>query len=85
MIPLIFSSKSYHWFERLLVTILGIMVAISIVLTLVQAGVALWQTVAADHHLIGLAVLFIGIAATYWGVRREEECSLLGRSDGGSV
>ena len=54
-------------------------------LTLVQAGVAPWQTVAADHHLIDLAVLFIGIAATYWGVRREEEYSLLGRSVGGSV
>jgi len=152
MFPLIFSSKGYHWFERLVVTTLGIMVAISIVLTLVQAGVALWQTVAADNHLIdhdafikvfgafmtvliaiefnhtvlpdmttkspvvkvravllvamlalarkvilldfkeieytmmiGLAVLFIGIAATYWGVRREEECSLIGRGGGDSI
>ena len=147
----IFSSKGYHWFERLVVATLGIMVAISIVLTLAQAAVALWQTVAADHHLIdhdafikvfgafmtvliaiefnhtvlpdmttkspvvkvravllvamlalarkvilldfketeytmviGLAILFVGIAAAYWGVRREEECSLIGRYGGSS-
>jgi uncharacterized membrane protein (DUF373 family) len=152
MLPLIFGSKGYHWFERLVVATLGIMVAVSIVLTLVQAGVALWQAVAADNHLIdheafikvfgafmtvliaiefnhtvlpdmttkssvvkvravllvamlalarkvilldfkeieytmiiGLAVLFVGIAAAYWGVRREEECSLFGRGGGESV
>ena len=152
MIPLIFGSKGYHWFERLVVAVLGIMVAISIVLTLAQSGVALWQAVASDKHLldheafikvfgafmtvlialefnhtvlpdmttktpvvkvravllvamlalarkvvlldfketeytmiIALAVLFVGIAAAYWGVRREEECSLLGRGGGNSV
>lgn len=149
MMPQLFSSRGYHWFERLVVATLGIMVAVSIVLTLVQAGVALWQAVATEHHLldhnafikvfgafmtvliaiefnhtvlpdmttkspvvkvravllvamlalarkvilldfkeieytmiIGLAVLFFGIAAAYWGVRREEECSLLGRGSG---
>jgi uncharacterized membrane protein (DUF373 family) len=35
--------------------------------------------------IIALAVLFVGIAAAYWGVRREEECSLLGRGGGNSV
>jgi hypothetical protein len=35
--------------------------------------------------IIGLAVLFVGIAAAYWGVRREEECSLLGRGAGSSL
>lgn len=150
--PFLFSSKGYHWFERLVIATLGIMVAVSIVLTLAQAGLALWQAVAAENHLldhnafikvfgafmtvliaiefnhtvlpdmttkspvvkvravllvamlalarkvilldfkeveytmiIGLAVLFVGIAAAYWGVRREEECSLLGRESGGSV
>lgn len=152
MMPQLFSSKGYHWFERMVVAALGVMVAVSIVLTLAQAGVALWQAVASEHHLldhnafikvfgafmtvlialefnhtvlpdmttktpvvkvravllvamlalarkvvlldfkevdytsmIGLAVLFLGIAAAYWGVRREEECSLLGRGAGGSV
>ncbi len=139
MIPLIFGTKGYHWFERLVIAILTILVAISVVLTLVQAGVALWQVVSVGNHLldhnafikvfgafmtvlialefnhtvlpdittktpvvkvravllvamlamarkvvlidfkeieytmmIGLAVLFLGITAAYWGVRRED-------------
>ncbi len=139
MIPLIFGTKGYHWFERLVIAILTVLVAISVVLTLVQAGVALWQVVSVGNHLldhnafikvfgafmtvlialefnhtvlpdittktpvvkvravllvamlamarkvvlidfkeieytmmIGLAVLFLGISAASWGVRRED-------------
>ena len=49
MVPLIFSSKGYHWFERMVVATLGLMVAISIVLTLAQAAVAQERTIRWGH------------------------------------
>ncbi|TYO99067.1 uncharacterized membrane protein (DUF373 family) [Geothermobacter ehrlichii] len=42
---LIFGTRSYHWFERLVVAALTALVSISVVLTLIQSGVELYQVV----------------------------------------
>ncbi|PLY02229.1 MAG: diguanylate cyclase [Desulfuromonas sp.] len=49
---MIFGSPGYHHFERLVVAVLTIMVAISVVLTLAQSGVALYHVVVSDTHMI---------------------------------
>jgi len=49
---MIFGTPGYRNFERLVVAALTIMVAISVVLTLAQSGVALYHVVVSDTHMI---------------------------------
>ena len=49
---LIFGTKGYHWFERVVVAILTAMVCVSVVLSLAQSGVALYHVVVSDTHLL---------------------------------
>ena len=49
---LIFGTTGYHHFERLVVAALTIMVSISVVLTLIQSGVALYQVIFSNTHLL---------------------------------
>lgn len=49
---LIFGTLGYARFERGVVAVLTILVGISVVLTLAQAAVALWQAVTAGPHLL---------------------------------
>ena len=49
---MIFGTPGYRNFERLVVAALTIMVAISVVLTLAQSGVALYHVVVSDSHLL---------------------------------
>ncbi|WP_158247120.1 phosphate-starvation-inducible PsiE family protein [Geothermobacter hydrogeniphilus] len=49
---LIFGTRSYHWFEKVVVAVLTLMVGISVILTLVAAGVELWKVVVSGDHLL---------------------------------
>lgn len=49
---LIFGTKGYNYFEKLVVAALTILVAVSVVLTLAQAAVALYHVVISGNHLI---------------------------------
>ena len=49
---LIFGTKGYHWFERVVVAMLTAMVCVSVVLSLAQSGVALYHVVVSDTHLL---------------------------------
>lgn len=49
---LIFGTKEYNAFERGVVAILTLMVAVSVVLTLAQAGVALYNIIISGNHLL---------------------------------
>lgn len=64
---LIFGTKGYNYFEKVVVAALTILVAISVVLTLAQAGVALYKVVLSDNHLIDHEA-FIKVFATFMTV-----------------
>jgi uncharacterized membrane protein (DUF373 family) len=49
---LVFGTKGYNTFEKLVVAALTLLVSVSVVLTLAQAAVALYQVVASGTHLI---------------------------------
>lgn len=49
----IFGSKAYEWFEHLTVAALTLMVAMSVVMTMVHAGYKLFHAVTAGLHLFG--------------------------------
>ena len=49
---LIFGSKGYHWFEKAVVAVLTVMVAISVVLTLAHSGLALYEIVSSAHPML---------------------------------
>ena len=49
---LIFGTKGYQWFERIVVAILTLLVSLSVVLTLIQAGIALFDVVVVEHHFL---------------------------------
>lgn len=49
---LIFGTHGYHWFEKLVVAVLTMLVAVSVLLALAQSGVALYKVVASDTHLL---------------------------------
>ena len=49
---MIFGTPGYRNFERLVIAALTIMVSICIVLTLVQSGVALYQVLVSESHLL---------------------------------
>lgn len=64
---LIFGTKGYNYFEKGVVAVLTILVAVSVVLTLAQAGVALYKVVLSDTHLIDHDA-FIKVFATFMTV-----------------
>lgn len=49
---LIFGTRGYHWFEKLVIAVLTVLVSISVLLTLAQSGVALYQVLMSENHLI---------------------------------
>ncbi len=49
---LIFGTKGYNYFEKMVVAILTLLVSVSVILTLAQAAVALYQVVMSGNHLI---------------------------------
>jgi len=49
---LVFGSKGYNWFEKAVVAVLTVMVSISVVLTLIHAGQALYEVVASERHML---------------------------------
>jgi uncharacterized membrane protein (DUF373 family) len=49
---LIFGTKGYNYFEKGVVAFLTLLVSASVILTLAQAAVALYQVVASGNHLI---------------------------------
>ena len=49
---LIFGSKGYHWFEKGVVAVLTVLVAISVILTLAHSGLALYEVVASEHPML---------------------------------
>lgn len=50
---LVFGSKGYEWFEVLVVAALTLMVSISVVLTLLHAGVELFHVISEGPHRFG--------------------------------
>lgn len=52
MSRMIFGSRGYHWFEKLVVACLTLLVAVSVVLALAQSGVALYTVIVSDTHLL---------------------------------
>ncbi len=49
---LIFGTKGYAGFEKVVVAILTLMVAASVVLTLAQSGIALVKVISSESHLL---------------------------------
>ncbi|PLX83155.1 MAG: hypothetical protein C0616_00360 [Desulfuromonas sp.] len=49
---LIFGTKGYHYFEKGVVAVLTILVAVSVVLALAQSGIALFKVIASESHLL---------------------------------
>ena len=49
---LIFGTKVYNYFEKGVVAFLTLLVSVSVLLTLAQAAVALYQVVVSGNHLI---------------------------------
>ncbi|MBW6512111.1 MAG: phosphate-starvation-inducible PsiE family protein [Desulfuromonadaceae bacterium] len=49
---LIFGTRGYHWFERVVIAVLTVLVSVSVVLTLAQSAVALYQVVMSNTHMI---------------------------------
>jgi uncharacterized membrane protein (DUF373 family) len=49
---LIFGTRGYHWFEKLVIAALTVLVSISVLLTLAKSGVALFQVFVSENHLI---------------------------------
>lgn len=47
-----FGSKGYRWFETGVVAALTLLVSLSVVLTLVQAGWALFDVVVVENHIL---------------------------------
>lgn len=64
---LIFGTKGYIWFEKSVVAALTVMVGISVVLTLAQSGLALYQAIASEHHLLDHEA-FIRVFGTFMTV-----------------
>ena len=64
---LIFGTRGYHHFEKGVVAVLTILVAVSVVLTLAQAALALWHTVASGEHLLDHEA-FIRVFGTFMTV-----------------
>lgn len=64
---LIFGTKGYNTFEKGVVAILTLLVAVSVVLTLAQAAVALYYVVLSDNHLIDHEA-FIKVFASFMTV-----------------
>lgn len=64
---IIFGTPGYRNFERLVVAVLTIMVAISVVLTLAQSGVALYQVLVSESHLLDHEA-FIKVFGTFMTV-----------------
>lgn len=64
---LIFGTRGYHRFEKIVVAVLTVLVAISVVLTLAQAALALWQTVTTETHLLDHEA-FIRVFGTFMTV-----------------
>ena len=49
---LIFGTKGYSWFEKLVVAVLTVLVSVSVILTLGHAAQALYVVVTSENHLI---------------------------------
>jgi len=64
---MIFGTKGYQWFEKLVIAALTMLVALSVVLTLAQSGVALYKVVISDTHLLNHDA-FIKVFGTFMTV-----------------
>ena len=64
---LIFGTKGYQWFEKLVIAALTVLVALSVILTLAQSGVALYKVVISDTHLLNHDA-FIKVFGTFMTV-----------------
>ncbi len=64
---LIFGTKGYQWFEKLVIAALTLLVALSVLLTLAQSGVALYKVVVSDTHLLNHDA-FIKVFGTFMTV-----------------
>ena len=64
---LIFGTKAYNNFEKVVVAALTLMVAVSVVLTLAQSGLALYKVILSENHLLDHDG-FIKVFATFMTV-----------------
>lgn len=64
---LIFGTRGYHWFEKLVIAVLTVLVSISVLLTLAQSSVALYHVIISDSHLIDHEA-FIKVFGTFMTV-----------------
>lgn len=64
---LVFGTKGYNTFEKLVVATLTLLVSVSVVLTLAQAAVALYHVVESGNHLIDHSA-FIQVFAAFMTV-----------------